>query len=155
MRFNEENFPLSDGTESATSRESRGFASDQMVACEECARANPPTRMNCLYCGAALPSDDARAALRRPSLRRMEEWEGGVNIILMPGGDESASPEAFNAAADLLRLEAARVNEMWLKRRPLPLARVSSPGEATLIKKRLDALRLHSEFVSDELLAAA
>lgn len=154
MRFDEENFPLSGSTESVTSRESRGFAPDQMVACAECVRANPPTRMNCLYCGATLPTDDAHAALRRPSLRRMEEWEGGINIILMPGGDESASPEAFNEAADLLRLEVERVREMWLKRRPLPLARVSSSDEAALIKERLDALGLRGEFVPDDLLAA-
>ncbi|HVF28690.1 MAG TPA: hypothetical protein VM943_10645 [Pyrinomonadaceae bacterium] len=154
MRFNEENFPLSDVTESATPREARGFTPDQMVACEECVRANPPTRMNCLYCGAALPTDDGHAALRRPSLRQMEEWEGGINIILMPGGGDNASREAFNEAADLLRLESARVNEMWLKRRPLPLARVSTSDEAALIKERLDALGLRSEVVPDESLAA-
>ena len=154
MRFDEENFLLADGTESERVRESRGFAPDQMVACAECVRANPPTRMNCLYCGAALPRDDARAALRRPSLRRMEEWERGVNIILTPGVDESASPEAFNEAADLLRLEVEHVCEMWLRRRPLPLARVASSDEAELIKERLDALRIRSEFIPDELLAA-
>ena len=31
------------------------FAAREMVACEVCARANPPNRSQCLYCGSGLP----------------------------------------------------------------------------------------------------
>jgi hypothetical protein len=31
------------------------FAAREMVACEACARANPPNRSQCLYCGSGLP----------------------------------------------------------------------------------------------------
>src|SRR2546423_4524971 len=31
------------------------FAAREMVACEVCARANPPNRSQCLYCGRGLP----------------------------------------------------------------------------------------------------
>ena len=33
----------------------RTFAAREMVACEVCARANPPNRSQCLYCGNGLP----------------------------------------------------------------------------------------------------
>jgi hypothetical protein len=32
----------------------RAFAPSEMIECSGCARANPPTRSNCLYCGAPL-----------------------------------------------------------------------------------------------------
>jgi hypothetical protein len=31
------------------------FAAGEMIACEACARANPPNRQKCLYCGSHLP----------------------------------------------------------------------------------------------------
>ena len=61
---------------------SRAFAPVEMVACEACLRANAPTRMNCLYCGAALAVADASNDLRRPSLRALEAWEQGFNVVL-------------------------------------------------------------------------
>src|SRR5438105_2996223 len=33
----------------------QSFALAEMVTCDACLRANPPTRSNCLYCGAILP----------------------------------------------------------------------------------------------------
>ena len=68
----------------------RGFAPGEMVACEACVRANPPTRMNCLYCGAVLPVGEAGQDLRRPTLRALEAWEQGFNVVLVPkvGADE-------------------------------------------------------------------
>ena len=62
----------------------RGFAPGEMVGCESCLRANAPTRMNCLYCGAAMSVTDAENDLRRPSLRALEAWEQGFNVVLLP-----------------------------------------------------------------------
>lgn len=41
--------------EIGTSARPRTFSPDEMVTCEDCLRANPPTRASCLYCGAPLP----------------------------------------------------------------------------------------------------
>src|ERR1044071_7201961 len=53
----------------------RPFAPEQMLTCEECLRANAPTRFMCLYCGPALPRTKQSAAHWRPSLKKLEEWE--------------------------------------------------------------------------------
>ena len=142
-------------------REARGFTREQMVACEKCQRANPPTRMNCLYCGAALPANEATAALRRPVLRQLETWEQGFNVVLLPSAAESSVASgvaasvgaAFSEAASLLRLEPERVSEIASARKPLPLARVASREEASLVVERLRASGLQVETVADELLA--
>src|SRR5947209_2187413 len=75
------------GTDEVTGTVARGFAPDQMVTCEECLRANPPTRATCLYCAAPLPRTQENAALLRPTLRRLEKWERGFNVILLTGAE--------------------------------------------------------------------
>jgi hypothetical protein len=163
-------------------RETRGFTREQMVACESCARANPPTRMNCLYCGATLPFNEATAALRRPALRPLEEWEQGFNVVLLPRATGATraeqTPAALTAARDeqrdsrderpdapveqtdslaeaaaLLRLETDALREMLGARVALPLARAAKLEEAMFIEERLRALGFGVEIVPDEVLA--
>jgi hypothetical protein len=128
----------------------RPFTAEQMVACEECLRANAPTRMNCFYCGVPLPATEQSAALRRPVLKRLEEWEQGFNVVMLPRG--GLTPEATAEAASLLRLDAARLSEMAGSGRALPLARASSAEEAELIVSRLRALGVAAEVFTDETL---
>jgi hypothetical protein len=129
----------------------RAFAPGEMVACEACLRANPPTRMNCLYCGAVLPVGDAGQDLRRPALRALEAWEQGFNVVLVPqtAADE-LSVDNLSEAAQLLRLEAGQLREMLRAGVYLPLARVASSEEASLVERKLGALGCQVETVTDE-----
>ncbi|HEV3470576.1 MAG TPA: hypothetical protein VG148_14735 [Pyrinomonadaceae bacterium] len=128
----------------------RPFAPGEMVACERCARANPPTRMGCLYCGAPLPVTERSARLRRPALRPPEEWETGFNVILLPRAAGAGAAGALGEAASLLRLETELLRECLTARRPLPLARAASREEAELVAERLAAFGLAVEVVTDE-----
>lgn len=103
MSFNDEDVPFLNESEPLRS-EPRGFALDQMVRCEACLRANPPTRTSCLYCAAQLPRTETSAALQRPTLRRLEKWEQGFNVILIPGNTAHLREEALQEAAGLLLL---------------------------------------------------
>lgn len=130
----------------------RAFAPAEMVACEECLRANPPTRMNCLYCGAALPATAPTAGgdLRRPTLRPLETWEQGFNVVLLPRGAGELSVDSLTEAAALLRLEAGQLREMAAAGAHLPLARAATRDEAALVDAKLRALGWQVEIVSDE-----
>lgn len=128
----------------------RRFTAEELIACEKCLRANAPTRMNCLYCGAALPATERTAELRRPTLKKLEEWEQGVNVVLLPRGGGGRPPEAVEEAASFLRMDATRLSEIVETRCALPLARASSVEEAELITKRLGALGFDVEALSDE-----
>ncbi|HEX8499670.1 MAG TPA: hypothetical protein VF659_03695 [Pyrinomonadaceae bacterium] len=131
----------------------RPFAPEQMVACDECLRANAPTRMLCLYCGAALPATEQGAALRRPALKKLEEWEHGFNVVTLRRAPGALTSEAAEEAASLLRLDVGELKEMVLAGRAMPLARASSADEAWLIVERLRALGLNTEVFPDEVLA--
>ena len=131
----------------------RPFAPEQMVACEECLRANAPTRMMCLYCGAALPRTKQSAALWRPTLKKLEEWEQGFNVVTLPRGAGALTSDAAEEAASLLRLDAGGLKEIVLAGRAMPLARAASADEAWLVVEKLRELGLSTEVFPDEVLA--
>ncbi len=127
----------------------RAFTHAEMVACEACLRANPPTRMNCLYCGAMLPPAADGDDLRRPTLRALETWEQGFNVVLPPQASFVSSVDSLTEAAALLRLEAGQLREMAGARVPLPLARTAEFAEAALVEAKLRALGWQVEIVAD------
>ena len=131
----------------------RPFAPGQLVACEECLRANAPTRTACLYCGAALPRAERSAALLRPTLKKLEEWEQGFNVVTLPRAAGALTSDAAEEAAALLRLDAGGLKEIVLAGRAMPLARAPSADEAWLVVERLRELGLSTEVFPDEVLA--
>jgi hypothetical protein len=140
-------------TGARASEAARPFTPEQMVACEECLRANPPTRMLCLYCGRKLPSTPQGAALRRPVLKRLEEWEHGFNVVTRARAAGALTSEDAEEAASLLRLDVGGLKDIVLAGRAMPVARASSADEAWLIVERLRALGLGTEVFPDDVLA--
>ena len=137
--------------------EARGFAPAQLVACPACLRANAPTRMQCLYCGAVLPVAAGAEDLRRPVLRPLETWELGYNVVLLARAEDAPDMphEALIEAAQLARLEPGQLQCMLTARVSLPLARTAARAEAELLERRLASLNLRVEIAADEALAAA
>jgi len=133
--------------------EPRGFSPDQMVSCDECLRVNPPTRVECLYCGHALTMSETTVALVRPSLRPLEKWEQGYNSILMKSPLDGLSEQSMDQAAGLLRLGTDDLKQILLARKPLPLARTPTQAEALIIERSLGALGLEIVIVPDQALA--
>ncbi|HEY6804072.1 MAG TPA: hypothetical protein VI306_10870 [Pyrinomonadaceae bacterium] len=126
--------------------EPQGFSHEQMIRCEECLRANPPTRVNCLYCGAALPLTKESAKLRRPTLRQPEKHEAGFNSIFVGLEDTN---DLVNAAS-LLKLPVEKLEGIIATKQPLPLARTASVDEAQLVFDRLHDVGIKVMTLSDE-----
>ena len=128
--------------------EPQSFSPDQMVRCEECLRANPPTRLNCLYCAAVLPTDEITAHLQKPTLRPLEKWEQGYNNILWTPPANPGEPGLDEAAA-LLRLTGADLARILEFGMPLPVARAATLEEALLVQRRLEPLGIGTRIVPD------
>lgn len=118
--------------------EPQGFTPDQMITCDECLRANPPTRINCLYCSVPLPITESSVRLRKPILRRPEKHQLGYNTIYLPS--KAISVDAIREAAGLLKLKEPDLARILGEGIPLPLARTASREEAELIVDRLQGL---------------
>ena len=129
--------------------EPQGFSAEQMIRCDECLRANPPTRVSCLYCVAPLPLTESSAKLRKPVLRQPEKHQLGYNNILLPL-DQAVSDETIADAAKLFKLSVESVREVMSQRIPLPVARTASRQEAELVTERLRDLGLRCLSLSDE-----
>jgi hypothetical protein len=129
--------------------EPQGFAPEQMIRCEECLRANPPTRINCMYCSVPLPVTESSARLRKPVLRPPEKHQLGYNTIILPG-NEAATPETIADAASFLRVTAADLERIFAATVPLPVARTASREEAQLVADRLTELGFSVLTLNDE-----
>ena len=128
--------------------EPQGFSAEQMIRCEACLRANPPTRVTCLYCVAPLPMTEAAARLRKPVLRQPEKHQLGYNNILLPQ-DQAPTEEVIAEAALLLKFSAENLQQILAQGVALPVARTASREEAELVFHRLQDLGLKSLTVSD------
>lgn len=128
--------------------EPQGFSAEQMIRCEECLRANPPTRVNCLYCVAPLPLTETAARLVKPVLRPPEKHQLGYNNILLPH-DQAVAEEVVAGAAALLKLSVENVRAVLSQTTALPVARTASREESRLVTERLRELGLQSVTVSD------
>jgi hypothetical protein len=128
--------------------EPQGFSAEQMIRCEECLRANPPTRVSCLYCVAPLPLTETSARLVKPVLRPPEKHQLGYNNILLPH-DQAVADEVVDDAAALLKLSVENLREILSQRTALPVARTASREESKLVTERLGELGLQGLTVSD------
>lgn len=126
-----------------------GFPAEQMIRCEECLRANPPTRVSCLYCVAPLPLTESSARLRKPVLRPPEKHQLGYNNILLPV-ESSLAIEIISEAAALLKLSTENIEQLISQKVAMPVARTASREEAELVTLRLRDLGLSCLTVSDE-----
>lgn len=131
------------------------FTPDQMVRCESCLRSNPPTRLECLYCGGSLPLNHAAFDLQKPDLRPLENWEQGYNNILKSSPASQFSDEAVASAADLLKLDKEVLARLISSNRALPMARTATRDEAALVQRRLSAVGIDTEIIPDVNLAEA
>jgi hypothetical protein len=116
--------------------ETPGFKPEEMVACEKCSRQNPPTRLKCFYCGEQLSLGSAQAELAAPTLRQMEVWEKGFNVILT-GKHQPLPGDDIGGIAKLLKREAPEIKSILDKNEALPLVRTDSLAEAEIIRQRL------------------
>ena len=129
--------------------EPQGFSADQMIRCEECLRANPPTRASCLYCVAPLPLTETSARLIKPALRPPEKHQLGYNNILLPH-EQVVSDEVIDGAAALLKLSAENVRACLSQGVALPVTYTANRVEAELVTERLGELGLQCLTVSDD-----
>ena len=144
--------PLTLTTEGSIEPAAEPFTAEQMVRCDECLRANPPTRVNCLYCAAVLPLNEVTLNLQKPALRPLEKWEQGYNnILLSPLANpaERLGDAGLREAADLLRLRPTDLALILAAAMPLPLARAATIDEASLVQRRLNAMGIKTRIVAD------
>ncbi|HEY0429963.1 MAG TPA: hypothetical protein VGC76_19420 [Pyrinomonadaceae bacterium] len=136
----------------AVQTETPAFKPEEMIHCAKCQRTNPPTRLGCFYCGAAIEMSEAQSRNIKLNLRKLEIWEKGFNLIFSPSG------ETFDAAksaeiATLLNLERESAEKLFETGKTLPVARAESEKEAEIVQARLREAGVETFILSDAALA--
>jgi hypothetical protein len=126
-----------------------GFSAEQMISCDKCSRQNAPNRLNCMYCGHALPISQENEANLNPRGRNLETWEKGFNLVILQTGLIYDNAKYSNAAK-LLRIEADVVQKIVETNKSLPIARCESLKEAEIVKQNLGKLGISTSIFSDE-----
>ncbi len=147
MAGNAENLPAFDPL---IQTENIAFDPNEMIACNGCARMNPPNRLNCLYCGCVLATTGENASSIKPNLRKLEPWERGYNVIVRGRADEMDTAKI----AQFLSAEMDDTTSILEAGCPLPLARVESDKEAAMLQVGLVKFGLRCLVISDDDLAA-
>ena len=130
-----------------TETEIKSFSAEAMISCDKCGRKSPPTRLKCLYCGTELKISIEQSEHLKPSLRKLEDWEKGFNVILQ-STDEGLI--YLNEIADLLRLEVDDARKIFEAKVSLPLARAETITEAEVLAKKLREFGVESRIINDE-----
>lgn len=129
--------------------EIQGFRAEEMISCPKCERKSPPTRLKCFYCGAELPVTAEQAEFIKPQPRKMETWEKGFNLIILPNAESRDEVKLAEVAA-MTRLEKEDLKKIIEAQKPLPLTRADSEKEAEIIRKRLSEIGFESRILSDD-----
>lgn len=126
-----------------------GFAPDALIACSKCGRSNPPSRAECLYCGAVLEGSTAEERL---DVYELEYWENGFNIVAI--GSESSDVRAAAAMlASIVGKDAEPFEAILNAGTPLPVARIASDRHAELLAEKLASHGIQTRVISDEALS--
>lgn len=121
-----------------------GFATEELIACERCARPNSPTRETCLYCGHPL-RDSIGDATDAPEL---EDWEPGFNLVITDFSGVGRSEVA--RIASLLKIEPATLELAAEIGRPVPIARLASAGRASSLQSAMSDMSVTARVIADE-----
>lgn len=132
--------------------ENVAFKPEEMILCAKCRRTNPPNRFDCFYCGDQLEISDVQSQFLKPNLRKLESWEKGFNIILLPN-PQSFDETKVSKIAGLLKIEKEVLKKIIQANDSLPLARAESQKEAEIAQTRLSEVGIETIIVSDEALA--
>lgn len=138
----------------------QSFAFAEMITCEECLRANPPTRLNCLYCGAPLPLGDyarelqtAREASSEAPAEATSETanlNAGFYVVLAAGQAKAPAESSFEEIAGVLHLQANEVESALGLNLPAPLLRAATFEQATMLADRLRSFGIEVDIFRED-----
>jgi hypothetical protein len=146
-------------TNNVDSTQARAFTASELVPCPSCSRANPPTRANCLYCGAALgiSVEALPSALSDPPAQAggsdfatgtapEKATEALMHVVAVPG--KANGIEVGAETAQVLKLAPLELNSL-LSARVAPLYATTATQEAQAISDKLRSVGVEPATISD------
>lgn len=136
------------------------FAPAEMITCDACLRANPPTRSKCLYCGADLPltGNDREGQSSREATNPIGQIDQPASVsdahyvVLSPNQNNVVAESSLGAIASLLHLRPTEVEIALGSGCAVPLARAASSEQAAMLADKLHALGIAADTFREDTL---
>ena len=132
------------------------FAPGEMLTCDACLRANPPTRAACLYCGADLPvtaneldpepAGETIGSTAAPAANVSDAYY----IVLAATQTKSSSESTLSEIASILHLNVPEVQSVLDGGRPVPVAQAATVEQAAQLTEKLQALGCKADAFRDD-----
>ncbi len=136
-----ENLPLT--------AENTGYDKSEMISCQKCQRNNPPTRLDCLYCGIELEFDENQFKILKPVLRKPETHLDGFNLIYLANLKEW-DEEQYSEVAKMTRFNKNELKQIVGFNKPLPIALGENEKETKIVSQRLEDFGIDSVVINDK-----
>ena len=133
-------------TNNVESTQARAFDASELVACPACSRTNPPTRANCLYCGAAL-GISIRPPVPTAGTTAKSETDELAHVVVQTTALGQREPSA--EFAQLINLSPEELNVL-LNGPAAPLFCSKTASEAGAVCDKLKAIGVGAVTVSDK-----
>ena len=108
----------------------RSFTAAEMVTCESCLRANPPTRPTCLYCGERLTATAPGEAAQTRVDAAAPAASSGLYLVLSIRPNEPVDDSLLERIATRADLKLPELQSALKASRCLPLMQVNTHKEA-------------------------
>ena len=129
----------------------KGFAAAELISCEVCARANPPTRTACLYCGAALRKTAASQEVPGEVLdsETAASTGRGAYVVLVPDANGLIEQSAVEQLASWLQVKPTELQNALRAAGPLPLRGAKTEAEANSFADQTKPLGLRTLIIPE------
>lgn len=131
----------------------RSFTPAEMVTCESCLRANPPTRPSCLYCGERLPATQPVEAAAAEAEGTPAPALAGFYVVLSVPANEDMGESALEQIATRANLKSPDLQSA-LKTGGMLLLPSNTSREAEELIDEFRGLGIQTSLIRDEDLKA-
>ena len=142
------------GLDAVPGARAQSFALTEMITCDACLRANPPTRSKCLYCGAILAetgNETKTGPVGEPD--QAVDVSSGFYVVMGPNQTSSIAGSSLADIAEVLHLTTTEVESAVGVGCRIPLARAATPEEASLLSDKLERLGIVVEILKEDTLS--
>jgi hypothetical protein len=132
----------------------KSFAPAELITCDECLRANPPSRSQCLYCGANLPQktwEHSETRAQPAEIDKPAKATEACYLVLRSTEINTVSEASLAEIASILHVKPQEMASLIGVGRSVPLARCGTAEQATVLAARLRSLGIEvSTFREDK-----
>ena len=126
----------------------RSFTPAEMVTCESCLRANPPTRSRCLYCGQGLTASSPAEAADAEREAALPAASTGLYVVLSVRPNEPIDESCLQQIATRAELKLPDLQSALTASGCLPLMQVNTMKEADDLVGEFRALGIETSLIT-------